>query len=555
MSVENASSARQVYAPEPGWLAAKPGEVFCWYHQPDEPGRKQGIILCDTLGSERMSLHLAYRYLALELCRAGFPVLRVDYHGTADSGGGPREPQRLRAWLDSLHAGCDYLKQRAGVSEITAFGAHFGGTLAALLAAERADVTELVLWGPFLRGRDFLRSAKAFARLAGGNPEKHRPQDWQEGDLEVVGFLHTAETVDSLQAIDLRDALQGGSLQRVCILEWDDHADSSQLVAHCRQQGIEVDYVDHPIDSSEACIQRQAVPRAIIEKCMDFLAPHSEQLETSGCPGNRLMTEVNLTGKHSRDGIAEAVEYSGPQKQIFSIVTRPNDSDRSRGPWIIIVNGGNNHRCGINRNHTEWARSWADKGFTVVRMDIRGLGDSPPQDEANLNRLYRVATRDDIRMIMDSVQARYGIDQFIVGGLCAGAFQAMQAARKDRRVVGLWLVELLRFYHHDHHNPIRRLRKLRRIVADKLKIRTTIFAPPLARWLRNLNARGAKTLVVYQGKQSILEDFLAEAAHAPSQLENCSLHLLVESNHIVSPLHSQDELCAVLSEWLTREVC
>jgi len=63
-----------------------------------------GVVLCNPFGYEAMCMHRAYRYFAEAFAHAGFPALRFDYHGTGDSSGKDRDPQRLRAWLDSIHA-------------------------------------------------------------------------------------------------------------------------------------------------------------------------------------------------------------------------------------------------------------------------------------------------------------------------------------------------------------------------------------------------------------------------------------------------------------------
>ncbi|MCP4069499.1 MAG: alpha/beta fold hydrolase, partial [Phycisphaeraceae bacterium] len=110
---------------------------------------------------------------------------------------------------------------------------------------------------------------------------------------------------------------------------------------------------------------------------------------------------------------------------------------------------------GINRNYTEWAREAALSGVTTLRFDIRGLGDSRPRHPEDLNRLYRDETREDVIAAIDLLADRDDCDGVVLCGLCAGAYQAFHAARVDPRVVGLVLLDLLRW---DPDGPLIRRR-------------------------------------------------------------------------------------------------
>ena len=77
---------------EAGWIDSAGGPLFCCFHPPRGPAQRRAVLLCETLGSERMNFHLAYRHLALRLSYAGYPTLRFDYAGTGDSSGSPRDP-------------------------------------------------------------------------------------------------------------------------------------------------------------------------------------------------------------------------------------------------------------------------------------------------------------------------------------------------------------------------------------------------------------------------------------------------------------------------------
>ena len=108
---------------EAGFLEGPFGPIFAAYSPPAGASREAGLVFCDPFGSDRMNLHLAYRALALHLAGLGFPVLRLDYPGTCDSAGSPRDEDQVSRWFAALDLGADWLKRRAGVAELGAFGA------------------------------------------------------------------------------------------------------------------------------------------------------------------------------------------------------------------------------------------------------------------------------------------------------------------------------------------------------------------------------------------------------------------------------------------------
>ena len=133
----------------------------------------------------------------------------------------------------------------------------------------------------------------------------------------------------------------------------------------------------------------------------------------------------------------------GAERSVFGILAEHAAGHRDApdlladaGPaptGVILVNGGNNHRAGINRNYTQWARAWAGEGVSVLRLDIRGLGDSPPARARDLNVLYRAETAGDVIAAMDWLERHRGIRRFVLaGGETSGAAaQSLGLSRLD----------------------------------------------------------------------------------------------------------------------------
>jgi len=88
------------------------------------------------------------------------------------------------------------------------------------------------------------------------------------------------------------------------------------------------------------------------------------------------------------------------------------------------------------------AQSFAAIGFTVLRFDFSGLGDSEGEnEEATLTDLYNAIQLgkyiDDTLDALDWLEEKYDITHFILAGLCGGAITGLHAGAKDSRVVGL----------------------------------------------------------------------------------------------------------------------
>ncbi len=122
-------------------------------------------VICPPLGHEYVHSHRSVRYLADTLARAGVPALRFDYHGTGDSPGTDLDPGRVTRWLADVRRAIDDARARSGRARVCLIGIRLGATLAALASAERA-VDQLVLWGPAVSGRRYVREMQAIAQAS-----------------------------------------------------------------------------------------------------------------------------------------------------------------------------------------------------------------------------------------------------------------------------------------------------------------------------------------------------------------------------------------------------
>ena len=121
--------------------------------------------------------------------------------------------------------------------------------------------------------------------------------------------------------------------------------------------------------------------------------------------------------------------------KLFGILTTPDADKKIAGaPIALILNAGIVHRVGPFRLHVDIARQLAESGYTTMRVDISGLGDSAPRTGEIDGEADRATL--DASDAMDHLTETTGVNKFVLLGLCSGAFNAHKVARKDDRIVG-----------------------------------------------------------------------------------------------------------------------
>ena len=128
----------------------------------------------------------------------------------------------------------------------------------------------------------------------------------------------------------------------------------------------------------------------------------------------------------------------GSVTPLNGVVTEPvGGADRNR-PWVILLNSGILHHIGVNRLHVQIARRLASQGYSSLRFDFSGLGDSEARrDSLSFEQSAPRETSDAI----DYLAKTYGAQQAVLVGLCSGADVGHLTALADQRVVGLGLLD------------------------------------------------------------------------------------------------------------------
>jgi dienelactone hydrolase len=504
-------------AEHPFFLDLVPDPVFVTVHRP-EPSAARGtaVLLVPPFGWEDACSYRVLRAWAGRLAADGHRALRITLPGTGDSGGSPRDPDRLAAWTAAVSAAAGWLAAEPGVQRTVAIGIGLGGSLAWLAAAGGAPIDDLVLWGTPARTRSLVRQVRAFGELERAQIYRDtEPRDPAAGDLEAGGFVMTAQTASALTAVELPAvALPGASTRRVLALERDGIAADARLVDHLREAGADLAVAPGPGYAEMSSHPQLATPpREVIETVARWLdeasaaprAAAATQRPPAVEPAAEVATATIAVGDVT---VRETpVTIPTPSGDLRGIITVPlaRAGDGPEHPLcVVLLNPGASRRIGPNRMWVEAARRWAAAGVATLRLDVEAIGDSdgavaPYADDASL---YAPGFVPQVLAAVAFLRERGVSRRFVAGGLCSGAYWSLHAALAEPGIEAALLINPRILVWSSGVGAARDLRavlsppyslaRIRR-VATARRVRTLalwLLATPV-RWLRRRSAPAA----------------------------------------------------------------
>ncbi|MBV1882187.1 MAG: hypothetical protein KUG82_11160 [Pseudomonadales bacterium] len=125
----------------------------------------------------------------------------------------------------------------------------------------------------------------------------------------------------------------------------------------------------------------------------------------------------------------------GENNRGFGMLSLPETM--ADAPIVILFNAGLLHREEPYRLNVLLGRQLAELGYIVLRVDLSGKGDTPAR--LGLNNRESVAL--DWGFIKEALYKRFGVQDFILGGLCSGADNAIKLTALEPCVKGLILMD------------------------------------------------------------------------------------------------------------------
>ena len=376
-----------------------------WLTEPDEPSGL-GVVILPPVGYEYSSSHRFLRSLAESVAEGGATVLRVDYAGTGDSAGHVSGIDGLEPWRSALPIATERLRA-LGMTKIAVIGCQWGGSFA-LLDGPKVGAVAIAAIEPVLSGRRFVRS---FTMVGIPAPD-------EVGGISVGGYYFGSGVLDRMAEIRVEppegmDVLSiTGDPRTESFLERpaeDSIADPS-LIAEVSEWILES--AARAGESDVAALSRLAEPR------------HSESASSAG------EDEVDNAVVRIRDGAPAAIERFvtvGPDG-LLGVLTTPVGDDAVPDELLVLVNSGSDPHSGPGRAWVELARELAIRGRSTLRLDFRGWGESPDGPVVP-GRPYDAHTLGDIVTAVKALNAQ-GSTRIVLGGLCAGAWISLAAARE-----------------------------------------------------------------------------------------------------------------------------
>ena len=411
---------------------------FGWLHRPAGAQAEMGVVLCNPFGYEALCTYHGWREFAEVLAARGMPTLRFDYPGTGDSSGHEEDPQRLRAWLDSIKTAATWLRAETGVTRLSLCGLRLGATLAALAAEELGGVENLVLLMPVSSGKSYIRELEIQHQswLSAQHALGFTPDAEAAETIGAHGFRLYPDSLEMLAKIDLEQGVQCPA-QRVLLQDLNESARLKRLAAHYQAQGVQVDlqifseYSRFLLDPSYSETPGQAFDSALEWLGASAGAAAGTAVEMRGCAAT-----ARIEFAHGRETpvVFDGGRYAG----VFCQPLRALEG----APAVLFVNTGGVHRVGDGRFTVLMARHLAAQGIASLRMDLSGLGDSLRRDEAlTLDMVYARYAVADARAGVDWLVAK-GHSKTVMFGVCTGAYVSLHTALAHPAVAGCASVNL-----------------------------------------------------------------------------------------------------------------
>ena len=390
-----------------------------------------GVVMCGPWGYEELVARHGWQVLAEALAAAGFPCLRFDYPGTADSVGELTD-FAFADWIDATRSACRLLRE-AGARRLLLLGQSIGCLVACEAAQGEPDIAGLVLLAP-VSGRRYLRELAAWSSMLA--QVEGRAAESEESGQAIAGFLLPQAFIAEIKA----RAIDARAADYALLVEAPGRADSAATTKLTRLGG-EVDrLLFEGLDDFIGDPTRSRVPQETYANIVDILVRRFGEADGSvtTASASALQTGNELWTDEFRE---EAISF-GPDDSLFGIMCEP--LARKARAAVLLLNTGRNAHIGWSRMSVAHARRLAAGGVASFRFDMAGVGDSPARPDRPAQQLYTEAPLPDVAAAVDVLHAR-AYDAVTLVGVCSGAYLGLLAALADPRVKSLVAINLPRF--------------------------------------------------------------------------------------------------------------
>jgi alpha/beta superfamily hydrolase len=420
--------------------------------------------------------------------------------------------------------------------------------------------------------------------------------------MEVSGFVYSAATIAALTDVDLK--AQGVSdCADLLVIDG-----TSMPVARVWSQeqsnnGVRGTYLVLPglVEMLMTAPHYASVPTEMISAMRDWLIrlrdlPNATSDNEGSTAGQDfpLHATMQLNGFGLHESITERPVFLASSPLLFGVLTEPPQG-QTRQSAVILVNAGADYHIGASGMYVTLARQWARSGYIVLRMDLRGLGDSSTKPGRPDNEVFPPGALDDIRTAVEWVRAQYSIRDVTLGGLCSGAYHTLQAAIAAVPISRALMVNPETFFWNEsmsiydrqtaelvrqpttYRNKLLSAAFWRRLVTGQIDIRYALgtyagrYSLALESMFRNVArrlgirlpndlgaqleeaaARGVRLIFVFSRGEPGIELLNIQGGNSLVRLgDGCQIHIIDNADHVFSKVESRANLEKVIGDELS----
>jgi hypothetical protein len=402
----------------PTWFGPSDRPLFGWFVYPEDAQVRGAVVLCQPLAEEGNMAYRTFRTLSQRLALEGFLAFRFDYDGTGDSAGSFEDPHRAQAWIDSVDHALAAVRA-CGVDRVSVVGMRLGATLAhTALARSSFEAEDLVLWDPTMTGRSFLREWQ-MVHAAWIADVVRAPEGW----VETPSYRFTPDAAADVRSLSVSSTTESVA-HRIIVLTRADRSKGARLETMIANGEVECDEVNDQASLLDVPTINAAVPHAGLEKVIHAL--------TATAPAVKTAINVNAqpAAQWTEYGIEieESACFLGSGGLLFGMRTTPTVSD-ARLPAVLYLNVAAERHVGEGRSWLTLARRTAALGFSSLRVDHSGAGDSGTHPGQKLDRVCDSHWLNDVPDLAAELTASPSPD--VVGvGLCSSGASVMEALHR-----------------------------------------------------------------------------------------------------------------------------
>ncbi len=420
------------------WLASADTELLTHAHLPKSAGCSTAVLICGSIGYEATHAYRSMVRLADDFAANDIAAFRFDYSGTGNSSADANLDALVERWQKNIIDQCGNLQSKWGFTSVSLVGFRFGALLLTSVV-ERLDTDRVTLWEPVARGKSFVREIRAAAQFA------KDPTLADSAQLESGGFVYSDNTVAQIESL----ALDSNKFERDQSVLLVSRGANPKLSSNADRIGFQ--FAEMRSGEFDKMVCEPHFTKLPTESITRIASWHRADLKPGVKPFHMpTLRQSTLVQSSDDSAICNETIIRTETEDLFGIVSQPAGPASPGSKAVVLPNAGSVCNIGPNRIYVQIARALAASGLTMVRFDLRNLGESVTGDVEGANAPYPDLASADLSDILQYLRDHFDLGTITLAGLCSGSHAAYHygLSNQDVEVRELILINPLTFYWH-----------------------------------------------------------------------------------------------------------